>query len=69
MLIVPITEPVMPSHLDYLDAMGYPDYEAFDRAMQDYRAEYDSWYEMHGLALDAMPTWRAREGQGFAGRA
>jgi hypothetical protein len=64
-----VLEPVMPSQADYVDHMGYPDYEAFDYAMDQYRDVHDHWYEMYGRKQDEMVlAWTAREKKLYAGR-
>lgn len=69
MLTAEYPEPVMPSQLDYLDEMGYPDYEAFDYAMEQYREIHAHWYEMYGRKIDEMnAAFKAREEQLYAGR-
>ena len=66
----PSIEPAMPSQADYLDAMGYPDYEAFDYAMEQYRDTYEAWWEHYGKKeAEIVLAWTAREKQLYASRA
>lgn len=61
-------EPQMPLHADFLDHMGYVDYEAYDYAMEQYRDSHDAWYEQYGKKeAEIVLAWTAREKQLYAG--
>lgn len=64
-----VPEPHMPSQADYVDHMGYPDYEAFDYVMDQYRDLHEAWYELHGKKQDEMVlAWTTHEKKLYAGR-